>query len=347
MLLFADSHDHYQTASIGQKYTTVPFAPAVTAAAGSCSSQGLRFTAFSEIVKGLPFATLTGGYGHWLRINLAAVGVQIGLGALGHAGARHLMMYRNYDGSLSVYRNDAVSGLSTVLLGTTAADVIRVSDAYYVEMKSALHNTLGTVTVKVNGVSVLALTNQDTLGAGSTALTSWWMGNESGNGNCEFDIDDTYVFDSAAGEVDDLIGPIRVEFLAPDAAGTYTSDFSLVGAATQHQAVRDLTGNDGDTSYIQSQTIGHQNSNNLQGTGLPAGTIYGVQAVINARVTDAGFRGIKPLLRSGGADYVGAEQYPGFTYRFLHEVFETDPDTAVAWDIAGVNALELGAEVTS
>lgn len=346
MLRFVDSFDHYQTGSLVQKQTTIVFGPTVVAGVGSCGTQGLRFADFTQMVKGIAFSTTTVGYGHRLTINLVATGAQVALGGVGHAGARHLIMFRNQDGSLSVYRNDASSGLSTTLLGTTAPDVIRVGDTYFVEMKATIHNSTGTVDVDVNGANVLALTNQDTLGA-SAAVTSFWMGNENGNGGCQYDIDDLYCFDSAAGEVDDLVGPVRIEALFADAAGTYTSDFSLVGAASAHQAVRDLTGNDGDTSYIQSATVGHQATSNLQGTGLPSGTIYGVQAVINARITDAGFRGIKPLLRSGGADYLGTEQFPGNSYRFLHEVFETDPDTAVAWDIAGVNALELGVEVTS
>lgn len=346
MLRFVDSFDHYQTAHIAQKWTTVPFTPAIVAAAGSCGSQGMRFTAFSQVVKGLPFATTTVGFGHRLLINTCAVGVQIGLGGIGHATARHVMMFRNYDGSLTVFRNDALNGLTLTALGSTAADVVRVGDAYYVEMKASIHGSTGTVLVKVNGVQVLSLTNQNTLGA-SAAVTSFWMGHEAGNGNSEWDIDDLYVFDSAAGQVSDLIGPQRAEFLKTDGDGVYASNFSLVGAATRWEAVRDATGPDGDTSYLQSATVNHKNTSTLQDTGLPAGTIYGVQALLNARLTDAGFRGLTPLLRQGGSDHLGTEQYPGSSYRYLHEVFETDPDTGLAWSIAGVNNLELGAKVTT
>lgn len=346
MMRFKDSFDGYQTAHIEQRYTTVLFGPTIAAASGSCGSQAMQFGVFAQVTKGIAFGSLTGGFGHRLNITLQGAGTQLILGGLGHANGRHVYYARNYDGSLSVYRNDAASGFSSTLLGSTAADVIRVNDVYYVEFKSAIHDTTGTVHMHVNGVEVLALTNQDTKGA-STALTSWWMGNENGNGSCSFMIDDLMIWDSVAGEVDDFPGPVRVEALFVDAAGNYVGDFTTVGAASEHQAVRDVSGPDGDTSYIQSATVGHQNSNNLQGTGLPAGTIKSVQVNLNARVTDAGFRGIKPLLRSGGNDYLGTQQFPGQSYRYLHEVFETDPDTAAAWDIAGVNALELGVEVTT
>lgn len=346
MLRFVDSCDHYQTADITQKYTTVPFSPAIVAAAGSCSSQGMRFTAFSQVVKGLTFTTTTVGYGHRLVINTAAVGVLIGLGGIGHATGRHLIMYRAYDGSLQIYRNDASSGLTTTFLGATAADVVRVGDAYYIELKAKIDNAVGTVDVRINGVNVLALTGQDTQGS-SSGISSFWMGNEAGNGNCEFDIDDLYVFDSQAGQVADFVGPVRAEWLKPDGDGTYVADFTLVGAGSQSTAVRDASGPDGDTSYVQSATVNHKHTSTLQNTGLPAGTIYGVQTLLNARLTDAGYRGIKPLMRQSGADYLGTEQYPGSSYRYLHEVQETDPATSSAWLIAGVNSLELGAKVTT
>jgi len=345
VLRFVDGFDHYVTADLEKKYTTVNFSPEVVAGVGSCGTQGCRFTAFSQLVKGLAFTTTTVGFGHLLTINFADVGVQVLLGAIGHATGRHVLMYRNYDGSISVYRNDASSGLTTTLLGSTAADVVRVGDTYYLEFKVKIDNAVGTVDLRINGVSVLSLTGLDTQGS-SAAVTSFWMGSESGNGNQEFDIDDLYVFDSAAGDVTTFIGPVRVEWLKPDDVGSYITDFSLVGAATQWQAVRDAAGPDGDTSYVQSATVNHKHSSNFEGTGLPSGSIFGVQVNLIARVTDAGVRGIKPLIVQG-ADFLGTEQFPGVSYRDLHEVFEHDPATGVAWIISGVASAEFGAKVTT
>jgi hypothetical protein len=347
VLRYVDSFDHYLTASIGQKWTTVPFSPAVTAGIGSCSSQGLRFSVFNEVVKGIGFGSSTVGFGHLLTIQSTAVSTVLTIGGIGTTNTRHVYYNRNIDGSLSVYRNDADTGFSGVLLGTTAADVIRVGDTYYVEMKTKVHASTGTVDLEVNGASVLALTNQNTQNAavGAASVTSLWFGNQNGNGNSVWDIDDVYAFDSVAGIVTDLLGPVRVEWLKPDGDGNYASNFSLVGSGSRYLAVRDASGPDGDTSYIQSATVGHKNTSTMEGTGLPSGSIYGVQVLLNARVTDAGFRGIKPMIRQGGSDYLGTEQFPGLSYRYLHEVFETDPNTAAAWNIAGVNAMEVGVQV--
>lgn len=345
MLRYIDSCDHYQSASVPQKWTNNIFGPSVAAGIGSCGSQGLQFGVFAELIKGISFGSTTVGVGHLLRVTLAGANVQIGIVAIGHATARHLVVYRNVDGSLAVYRNDASSGFSTVLLGSTPPDTIRLNETYYLEMKATIADAAGAVDLAVNGANVLSLSGIDTKGS-SSAVSSIWFGNQAGNGNSVFVIDDIYAFDDVAGEVTNLLGPVRVEFLATDAPGNYSANFTLVGASTQHDAVRDLTGPDGDTSYIQSATVGHKYSGNLQGTGVSVGSIYGVQTLLNARVTDAGFRGIKPLLRQGGVDYLGTEQYPGSTYRYLHEVFEKDPNTAAVWTIAGVNALELGVEIT-
>lgn len=346
MLQFIDSFDHYTSSSITEKYTTVNFSPEVTAGAGVCGTNSLQFNAFDQLVKGIAFGTTTVGFGHWLRINESDTGVLIALGGIGHALGRHLIMYRAYDGSLLIYRNDAPSGLSTTFLGSTPPDVIRDGDEYYVEMKAKIHDSTGTVDVRVNGVNVLALTGLDTLGS-SSAVTSFWFGNENGNGSSNFDIDNLYIFDTSAGNVTDFIGPVHVEFLHADGAGAHISDFSLVGAATQWEAVEDLTGPDGDTSYVQSSTVNHLHTSTFSNTALPSGTIYGVQVNIAAKVTDAGFRGVKPVIRQGGTDYLGTEQAPGTSYRYLHQAFEEDPSTASAWNIAGVNAAEFGAKVTT
>lgn len=346
MLRFLDSFDHYATGygDILQKWTTSPFNPEIVAGGGTCGSNCAHFEVFGMLVKGINYGSTTVGFGHWLTITLAAVGAEVVMGGVGHTSARHVFMARNYDGSLTVYRNDGASNTS---LGTTAPDVIRVSDAYYVEMKTTIHNSTGTVDVWVNGVNVLSLTGQDTQNGSSSSVRTLWMGNEAGNGNTEWDIDDLYTFDSVAGEVDDVLGPVRVEWLKADGIGTHTGDFTNVGGASEWQSVRDVSGPDDDTTYITSATVGHQHTSTMGNTSLPAGTIYGVQALIHARVTDAGFRGIKPLFVQGGSDYLGTEQYPGTSYRYLHEVFETDPDTSAAWDIAGVNSVQLGVEVTS
>src|SRR3954462_4602125 len=130
MLRFIDSFDYYATSEVGQKYSTVNFSPEITAGAGTCGTHSLQFNAFDQIVKGLPFTTDTVGYGHWLRINLAGVGVEVAMGGIGHYQGRHIYMLRFYDGSLGIYRNDAFSGISSTFLGATAADVVRVGDEY-------------------------------------------------------------------------------------------------------------------------------------------------------------------------------------------------------------------------
>ena len=304
----------------------------------------MKFIEFGQAVKGIAFGSTTVGMGFRLRIGQDAIGTRIGVCGIGYNDGRHISLWRAYDGSLLVY-----NGTLGSYLGATPPDGIRVGDVYYVEVKATVHATLGEVWVNINGVEVLHLTGVNTYNASapSTTPTSIWLGYELGNGNSIFYVDDLYVFDSAAGAITDFTGPVRVEALFTDAAGTYNTDFSLVGAGSQHQAVRDLAGPDNDTSYIQSATVGHQYAGNLQNTSLPAGTIYGVQACITARLTDAGFRGIKPLMVIGGSNYLGTEQNPGNSYRVLHEVFEENPDTSSAWTISDVNDLELGVEVSS
>lgn len=347
MLRFIDGFDHYRTPEgIDQKWTNIPFHPLIVQGIGSCLSAAAKFEVFDQMTKGIAFGSNVVGFGHWLNVGLQAVGTSLVLGAIGHEQSRHVILVRHYDGSLQVRRNDAFSGSSTVALGASPPDVVRQGVPNFIEMKATIAN-VGSVVVRVNGVTVLTLAGVDTMNAASSTISSVWMGDEAGNGNSVFYIDDFYTFDDVAGVVTDLLGPVRVEWLKPEAPGTHIADFSTVGAASQWQAVRDLTGPDGDTSYVQSQTPGHKHSSHFTGTGLPAGNIYGAQVLVSARITDAGYRGIRPLIVQGGADHLGVEQYPATGYRYLHELFETDPDTGVPWTISGINSAEFGAQVSS
>lgn len=65
--------------------------------------------------------------------------------------------------SLSVFRD-------STLLGTSATGLIPINTYAYIEMQTFLHDTLGAVTVRVNGTPVVALTNVDTKNAGTTGF---------------------------------------------------------------------------------------------------------------------------------------------------------------------------------
>ena len=61
-----------------------------------------------------------------------------------------------------------------------------------------------------------------------------------------------------------------------------------------------------------------------------------------ARKTVAVADQISQLLKSGGTTDVATAEDLLTTWAWLHEFYETDPDTAIAWIEAGIDALEVG-----
>jgi hypothetical protein len=74
--------------------------------------------------------------------------------------------------------------------------------------------------------------------------------------------------------------------------------------------------------------------------------IYAVQVSPRVNKTESGYRSMKAVVRSGGANYESDERILGAdTFVWVPLLFEEDPDTAAAWTIAGVNAIEAGLKV--
>ena len=79
---------------------------------------------------------------------------------------------------------------------------------------------------------------------------------------------------------------------------------------------------------------------------LPSGTwdVLAVQVNNHARKSDAGTRYIRPVVRTGGADFVGTSVVMAESYDTFWEVWNLNPNTTAAWTQSEVNGLEVGAE---
>ncbi len=342
-LKFIDSFDHYQTAEILTKWTSIGIvSPAIVAGAGRCNSQAVELGGIMALEKGIAFAATTGIFGFAYRpVTNLFTGTSFAYFAAPTGSGQHLVFGLGSDGSILAVRSEA----GPVILGATPPDTIRLGNYYYIEIKATIDPTVGVVEIRVNGAVVLSLVGQNTKSSLSTgALTG--VGFLSG-GNSLFYFDDVYVVDDAGGAPwNTYLGDVRVEYLRPDGPGA-SQAWDLVGAGTHWQAVDDQATPDNDVSYIDTATLGLTDTETYLPTGLPAGTIYGVQVNLYTRKTDSGIRSIAPVIRHAGVDYVGLSQNPSFpSYVYLIQVYMTNPGTGVAWTIGDVNGMEVGAKVT-
>ena len=101
-----------------------------------------------------------------------------------------------------------------------------------------------------------------------------------------------------------------------------------------------------DTDYVQSDTVGHQDSYEMGDIPISGGTVQAVQWLARAKLDASGYGDFQRLLRQGGVDYNGAKDlHPDVSYKYFQEILEKAPDDT-EWTEAKVNALEAGMEVS-
>jgi hypothetical protein len=160
-------------------------------------------------------------------------------------------------------------------------------------------------------------------------------------------MDDLYVCDDSGPVNNDFLGDVSVEALFPNAAGT-NADWAATGAGTNHEAVDETTPDD-DTTYVASSTATDKDLYNFDSMTLTSGTVFGVQLNCYARRDDAGNRVMNLIAESNGTENLGTSNIDVLnpTYSYFNEIYELDPDTAVAWTVSGINAAEFGQQVVS
>jgi hypothetical protein len=145
--------------------------------------------------------------------------------------------------------------------------------------------------------------------------------------------DDLYVDDAQ------FHGNVRVRTFTPDADGVHT-DWERSGGANDYEAVDEAVTNE-DTDYIKSSTKGHKSSFGIT-TGA-IGVVKGIQLAQHIKAATSGVRRIKPLVRSGGADYNGpvSPVIPA-GYKYFTEIFGADPQDSNPWNQTKLEAAEFG-----
>lgn len=269
----------------------------------------------------------------WRR-NLALGGILAGVwdepNQLG--GTQQVRLDTLADGTIEARRGD------NTLLGSSAAGVITGDNTWFsIEVKFVISNTTGSVVVKIDGTTVLDLTNQDTQNSSNAFANTV----QFGQGN----IDEIVVLDGSGTSHNDFIGEFRIETLRPTANGT-TNNFTP-SAGSNWQNV-DEAESDDDTTYNESNTVGHIDLFQVEDLTLfEAGdTIEAVQVSDSSIKDNVGSRTLRHLLRSGTTNYEGSDKKltTNWDKHFFH-IWEEDPDTAAAWTQSGVNAVEIGVKV--
>lgn len=252
---------------------------------------------------------------------------------------QHLAFGVNNNNAITVYR-----GACGTLLGTTANNVLTPNVFAYVEILATLSDTVGVVTIKVDGVTVLNLTGQDTKNGGTNTLfeTVAFLASSGPTGSV-FYIDDFYLCNGAGSVNNTFRGDCSVITRYPDGNGNYSQGVNSGSTSVNNYTyVDEPTPNT--TDYVAFSATGDKDTYTFQ--DISAGTVYGVQQAMYAAKSDAGSRSMRNIQRIAGTDYSGVDQALGVTptYAAKLDMIQVSPATGVFWTSSEVNGAEFGTE---
>jgi len=215
----------------------------------------------------------------------------------------------------------------------------------YIEWKIVFGTGVsGSTSVRVNGIQVLNQASINTAPSGSARTDGYMLFQLTGAEGSNFTIDDLYICDGTGATNNTFLGDIRVQYLVPTGAGVKTQFTPSTGS--NWQTVDEVPASD--TDYNSANSPGAMDlfqMANLAGNGL----VYGVQTISRSKKDDAGFRKAAPVFYKASGLGETARFYKGSQApvidNFLNlplQMFNTSPDTGVAWTVDEVNALQYG-----
>ena len=242
----------------------------------------------------------------------------------------------NTDGTLSACR-----GNQAAVLGTTAAPIIGDGAWHYIEVMTTIHDSTGSMEIRVDGVQVLNVTGVDTKqGTAAQADRVRFYG----TANTSDRYDDLYILDNAGSVNNALLGDCRV--LTCRAASDASVQWSRSTGSTNYTLVDDDTVSTSD--YVHTTTAGHIDRYGLADLSYTPTNVYGVALNYGHQKADAGARTIRGFLKSGSTTSNDSAVSPALSTEAVRfALWETDPNTGAAWGASAVNALEAGVEVVT
>jgi len=254
----------------------------------------------------------------------------------------------NQSGTLDAYRS------TNAFLATSPTPIFQANMGWgYLEFRVKIHDTVGSWTVKLDGVTVW-----DSAATYDTRVDSqsvYWDSIRFFPGAIALDsvLDDIYICDSIGAANNTFLGDVVVENINPTAEGdtnAWTPSTGVDNSALVDEAQNITTAGLSETDYVDSNTPGdldlYQYAN--LSTLASASAIHGVQVNTWRRITAEQPMDLIIKAKTGTteADITETVRHDDSAPVFQrHAIFELDPDTAVAWTPSGVNGAQFGVEV--
>ena len=212
---------------------------------------------------------------------------------------------------------------------------------YYLEVKIYTHPTAGSIEVRLDGVTVLNLTNVDTVFGGSNQITQFGVGLFAVwyREYAATAIDNVYLLDTSGSSHTDFLGPVFVKAIAPNGDGAVAWAPSTPG--THYSLVNENPVTT--TAYVTSSvvdTLDLYNYSDLVGVTV----CYGAQ--VNTTCRCGGPAQLKsPVVSSGVQDDGTATLLVAGNEHVASRISETDPATGQLWQPTALNSAQFGVKV--
>lgn len=252
----------------------------------------------------------------------------------------HIELTLDPSGNLIVNR---VDGAVRVQIGITPNPVLTPNAWKHIEMKTFLDVAVGTVEVRVEGITVINVgplrTTNNAGGAIASCQQVAQTSCQDGAGPALY-MKDYIIWDSTTGFNNNFMGSCQVMKLIPDA--DVALNWTPSAGPTGYNLINEVTPDD-DGSYIAAPAPGIPAAYKCSLTDLPVTvtSVRGIMAVNRSRKTDAGDGQLQVGAISGASTGLGSNRPITTAYTYYWDLFDADPNGGAAWTRVSVNAMNL------
>lgn len=222
-------------------------------------------------------------------------------------------------------------------LGRTANGLVTAGIYQYIEIKVVISNTVGEVIVRLNGTTVLTLSNVDTQETGNAYVNIVQFMSLGGGGNWRHD--DSYLNDETGSENNGFEGAITMNVLPPIADGSPVAWSPSAGA--NWECVDEIPPSTAD--FVFSDSVGDLDQYLYDATLIPVGQdVKLVRHSLYAALDSAGSHVVASNL-----DGIDGDAGTALTtsYRYVQTSYGTK--NGLAWTAARVSTAQLGPKLVS
>lgn len=330
-IIWLEGFKGLQTSNLDEKGYTVAGSPTVDTTNGRDGDRCLKSSTYSAYIQ-KSFTALTTIYiGFAMKMALfdgTDPDYSLGFLTIGNGSGQQVKVQISETGKINVLRYNSSTPIASGSIFVSAGVY------HYFEIQITASNTVGAVTIKVDGQEHINSTGLDTIYNGSEEFTYVRFGS---NWTKNTYFDDIYIDDAA------LKGELRIDKISPGSAGNYSQWTPSTGS--NYACVDEVPSSA--TDYVQSSTANQIDTYTFEDLSALSSTILATMLSAMVKKTDADPRGVSPVTRSNSTDYVGSETTLTTSDAYMTEIRETDPDTASAWTESGVNNAEFGVKLTT